>query len=347
MIPFARAAAFLALAAALAAPASGQAASPAAPASVTIRFESDPLVECYFYLRTYSRDSIRPDPALKIDFSSEASAFARTQGLVTDPAVWRWFDDLVVAGPDVDAIREKAKTLPAALDDATNRTGVNMLVDSMHAAFPKFMQGIWPIHQKSLNRHLVTVRRQWAAAEPKASAMLMGKLGFSPIDAPVTVYTVVKAGRAGSWGKTEKGYYTIIGQYGQSSLSLIETGLHEATHVVESMQPFTHRWLLRQVRQGLPPDAPEAADAFLHGLVAYNAGALVKRFVDRDYLPVGVRAPAHAEEYRPYLSTYEVIWDQYLDGKIGPETIGPKLVEEFKAVRKLQAPAPPREPARP
>ena len=165
----------------------------------------------------------------------------------------------------------------------------------------------------------------------------MEKMGFGEIDLPVNVYIVVRAGGVNSWGKTSKGYFAVIGMAGVAPLTLIETSVHEATHIVDTLQSFGSLGVLKEVRDGLKQSDLAQVEIFIHGLIAYNAGALVKRFVSPAYVPVGVRAPAHIDDYRPYLSTYEVIWNQYLDGKYTREGIAAKLIEEFKAVQAFRA----------
>lgn len=310
--------------------------APGARGPVAIRFEVNPLVECYFYLKFYSNDD-KPNPALKLDFNSEVTAFNKAKQLMTDQAAWKWFEDRVVTGPDPAAIREAAKTLPGQIDNERNRTGINELVDAMESGFKKYDGPFWLERQKSVNRLLVSARKHYLISEDRITGTLMSKMGFAPIDAPIVVYAVVTAGRVPAWGKANGAYYTVVGTRYQSSSSFLETSLHESTHILDNMQSYEGHWLMKEVRQKLGPSAPPAAvDTFLHGLIAYNAGALVVRFVEHGYTPAGVTSPAYKDQYAPYLSTYQYIWEDYLDGKMSAGAIIAKLAEEFNAVQKLQ-----------
>jgi hypothetical protein len=170
----------------------------------------------------------------------------------------------------------------------------------------------------------------------------MEKMAFTPIDAPVTILIVVRAGPVSSWGKTPDGYYTVIGAYMQSVNSFIETSVHEATHLIDAVQSVSHGWMLKDLRQALQKlGPPESADAFIHGLVAFNAGELVTRFMDNTYSPVGLRGPGSKDEFAPFIPAYEGAWIAWLDGtKSRQETID-KLAAGFKeaVAKKAAAPA--------
>jgi hypothetical protein len=310
-------------------------AAAAAPA-LKIQFDINPLIDCYFHLRTYSRGPAG-SPSAPVDLTAEAAAYTQAQTVLTDPAAWRWFDDQVVAGPDPNAIREALKALPPSLDSPTVRSGIGMLVDGLDSAYPKFLTGLWPERQRSLTRMLAMTRRKYTASQSKVAPALMEKMAFAPIDAPIVIYSVIKAGSVSSWGKTAAGYYTVVGLQGVSSEQLIETGIHEATHIIEALQPYSSSSILKQIRTGIGSSDPAQSDLFLHGLVAYNAGSLVKRFIDHEYQLSGVRSPGQQAAYAPYLSTWDLVWNQYLDGKIDSAKAVARLVEEFKAVRKLEA----------
>jgi hypothetical protein len=116
---------------------------------------------------------------------------------------------------------------------------------------------------------------------------------------------------------------------------MLETGIHEATHIIESLQPYGSKNVVQSLRRSLASRDPGAVNTFIHGLITHNAGELVKRYVASAYVPAGVRAPGHATEYQPYLSTYEYIWRDYLDGKMSQDAIVAKLVEEFDAVQQI------------
>lgn len=311
--------------------------APATAPALKIQFDISPLIDCYFYLRTYSKDSGRSPSASPVDVTAEATVFTQAQTALTDQAGWRWVDDQVVTGPDPNGIRDALKGLPPALDTPTTRSGIGMLVDGLDSAYPKFLSGLWPERQRSLTRMLAMTRRKYAVSQNKIAPALMEKMGFDPIDAPIVIYSVIKAGSVSSWGKTSSGYYTVIGLQGVSSEQLIETGIHEATHIIDALQPYNSKSILKQIRTEIGLSDPAETDLFIHGLIAYNAGSLVKRFIDHDYQLSGIRSPGQQAGYAPYLSTWDLVWNQYLDGKIDSSKAVSRLVEEFKAVRKLEA----------
>jgi hypothetical protein len=313
-------------------------ATPGAPAGppVTIRIDTSSLVSCYYLLRTFTGETEKPLSGTNVDVSSEASIYKQASTTLQDPAAWKWFENQVVTGPDPAAIRAAMKSLPAAVDTPRNRTGLNMLMDGLDSAYPKFMTGYWPEHLKSLTRAIVTAKKKYLPSEDRITRTLMEKMAFSSIDAPITVYCVVRTGGVSSWGKTAAGYFTVIGTKSLSPEMLLESALHESTHILDEMQPFDTRSVLKQIRQALSGSPPEEVVTFIHGLVAYDAGVLLQRFVNHQYMPAGIHAPSHESEYMPYFSTYDLVWNQYLDGTLDASRVVAKLAEEFKAVRKLE-----------
>src|SRR5262249_53225043 len=154
----------------------------------------------------------------------------------------------------------------------------------------------WPDHLKALNRAIIPARRRFVAVEGQLLPVLMEKMAFAPFDGRIRVLSVIQAGPVSSWGKTSKGWYTVIGIYLQSADSYLEPSIHEATPLIDSFQPASGSWILKDLRQALPKEAPaEAIDTYLHGLVAFNAGEMVSRFVDKKYAPVGLRGPGSIE----------------------------------------------------
>ena len=239
--------------------------------------------------------------------------------------------------PDVPSLRKALANPPAQFRDDDTRTAFSMVADALEQGCPQYEKTVFPTESIGVNRLTISARKRLAPSKDRLTSTLMKSMDFKPIDAPISVYVVTRTGGRATWGKGDRGYYTVIGAYGQSPSSLLETGIHEATHVLDAMQPYKTESVLQAVRKGVKPDQKKDAETFLHGLITYNAGELVKRFVNHTYVPKGVQSPDHADEYRPYLSTYEYIWVDYLDGKMTRDQISKKLIEEFEAVRKLQA----------
>ncbi|MBI3447693.1 MAG: hypothetical protein HY049_02045 [Acidobacteria bacterium] len=344
MKPTIRSIALLALAAGLGSAVEAAAAEATGPwkPRVEIVFETDPLVECHFLLKTWD-GSERPQSGKTGDLSSQAAAYGAATQAIRDASVWHWFEDLVVEGPDPAEVRRRAATLPASISTPGNRTAVDRLVEALDSAYPIFVSAYWPEHLKSLNRVIIPAHRRYGGAELRLAEALMEKMAFAPIDGKIRVLGVIRAGPVSSWGKTTKGYYTVIGVYLQSVASFVETSVHEATHLIDTAQPASGSWMLKEVRQALPKDAPpEAIDTFIHGLVTFNAGELVTRYMDKVYKPVGLRGPGAAETYAPCVSAYEAAWNGWLDGTRGRDETIRRLADGFKAARAKMPQPPPK-----
>jgi hypothetical protein len=167
-----------------------------------IRFETNALIECHFYLKTHSSASVKPPEGSGVDLSTEISAYARAQDMILDKKVWMWFEEQVAEGPDPAAVREATESIPPALSSPRNQTWINMIRDGLESAYPKFSKTVWPLHQRSLNRTVIGARKRFMPAQDRVSEVLMKTMGFSPIDAPITIITVIRAGGVTTWGKT-------------------------------------------------------------------------------------------------------------------------------------------------
>ncbi len=320
----------------LAAQSAGAPAGAAAPAA-KIRFEANPMIMCHFYLKTFGPDSVKPRGGSGGDFVSEATAYAQAFKIIGNPQVFRWFEERIASSGDLPRLRKATETLPASLQDAEAATGVRMLVEGMESAYPRYMETVYSEELMGINRVLISALKRWASVEERVGTALIKLMGFQPIDKEIVIYTVIRAGGVSTWGLSDKGYFTVIGVYGLSPSTLAESAVHEATHVLDAMQSYSAGTVLQEVRRGSQAADRNEIEVFLHGLVAFNAGELVKRFVNQEHDHAGVLSPAHAAAYRPYLSTYEFIWTSYMDGKIPRDGISKKLLEEFAAVKKLRA----------
>jgi hypothetical protein len=307
---------------------------------VRIQFKTDSFMECHYYLKSFGKGSVKPDPASGVDFTSEATAYSGAIRLANDPAVWRWFEEKVADAKDPESLRLETKELPPAIDNPDVRTGVNMLVDGLASAYPKYMKTVYAKQALAINRTLINARKRFIALDGRVEEALVKQMAFEPFDKPIIIHVVLRTSGVTTWGTSREGYFTVIGVFGQSPLSLLETGIHEATHIMDALQTYSSRSVLRQVRSGVAAADGAKVEVFLHGLVAFNAGELVKRFLSQSYIHAGVRAQAHAEQYRPYMSTYEFIWTDYLNGKMSPDGVSRKLIEEFNAVQKLTQKSP-------
>lgn len=331
---YSSAAALVILAAVLAAQAA-PAGGPARPA-VEIRFVADPLMMCHFYLKNYGPSSSKPRDDSQ-DFISEATAYTQAVRLITVQGVWKWLEEQIAAHGDPAGVRKAAADLPATIQGEENRTAVNMLVDALESAYPKYRKTVFAIELEGLNRVMVGAKKRYLAVEERITQALMEQMSFEAITRPITVYVVVRTGGVASWGVTEETYFTVVGSFGQSPMSLVESGIHESTHIIDALQSYNSGSVLSQVRRTAKEADRQDLELFLHGLVAFNSGELVKRFLSNSYRHAGIRAPGLSDKYQPYLSTYEFIWTDYMDGKIPAKGIAAKLVEEFEAVQALHA----------
>jgi len=256
------------------------------------------------------------DPS-RPEYATESRAYRQARELIKDRAAWRYITDAIVSGPDMDAIVAKAADAPGDLP-GPEREAVKKILSALGTAWPRFEAQDATERNRSLQNILVRVlRKQFnQTIEPRVMPPLYRSMGFRPLDAPITVYPVIGALEVGVWGKTADGYYLVVPVARRPNMMIIEGLIHELTHLIDANQPAgSHTFLSRLREKGRAAD-PEALEAFVHGLVAWNAGDLIRRYVTPDYRPAATVSPSLAAQIHGYLPTYEGPWTAYVDGRL-------------------------------
>ncbi|MFQ5701192.1 MAG: hypothetical protein ACE5HU_05055 [Acidobacteriota bacterium] len=312
-------------------PASATQPGPMEPATKRVRSEINLILELHDFLMvaTEGEENQRPE------YLTEINAYKQAREMITDPRAWRFVNDTIVEGPDTAAIAKRAQSPPASLSPA-DVEGVKKLLQALSDAWPRFEAQDLVAHRRALQVVLTSVlRRQFSGAlEKRIMPAVYDKMRFKPIDAPVIVYPVVNAVEIGVSGKTSKGYYVVIPVSRRPNLRIIEMVVHEVTHVLDARQPTPSSSILARIRRAAARATPriddEVLEGFLHGLVAFNAGEMIRRFVRPDYRPlvdVSANLRSHIDAFR---SAYEGPWIEYLDGKLSPEQVIEQMIAFLK-----------------
>jgi len=274
------------------------------------------------------------------EYRTEAKAYREAHELMKDPAAMQIVTNACIAGPDIATIGKAATNLPAGMA-APDQEAVRKMIGAIVSAWPRFKQQDGPDRNRSLqmiwSRVLV---KSWGQVQDRLLTTLYDKFAFEPLDKPITVYPVLEANELGASGVTDKGYYTIIPVMKAPGFVVIEELLHEVTHVIDEHQPPGSRSLLIRLRQAGGRADPETLDAFMHGLIAWNAGELIRRFVNADYKPLYDISPDVAEPLVPYLPTYQGPWVGYLEGKISADEVIKGMAASLKPAGAAPAAAP-------
>lgn len=254
-------------------------------------------------------------------YEAEVAAYRAARGTLKGAQVWRLVNDACVTATGIDSIRAAGGKLPASLTGAERETAAR-LIDALASA--------WKKHDGSRDQqdHRIGLQNVMAdalrrmfqfGAEEKVMGPLYEKMAFVPLDAPITIYPVIEMAEVGSWGKAAGGYYLVVPVARRQNLAIIETVVHELTHVIDANQPPPSRSLMARLRAGGGSADPAALEDFLHGLVTWNAGEMIRRYAFPGHVPLATQSPRMRERIQPWLATYESVWGGYLDGRLAPE----------------------------
>lgn len=285
------------------------------PPEAKTRSNINMVLELHTYLMTHSK-SPEGGPA---EYRDSINAYREARGMVEDHAVWQLVYDACVEGPDIAAIRKLADTPPARLAPADRQAAAKVL---------GALAGAWPRFEASdLNHTRIDLQKIWVdvirsifenTLQPRVMPTVYEKMNFKPLDAPVTVYPVLGSGDVGAWGKTSQGYYLILPSAGLGRLTIVETLVHELTHLLDVNQPLGSNSFLKQLRARGAAD-PARAETLVHGLIAWNAGELIKRNVKKDHKTVLDLSASMRSQVAEFLPGYEGTWAGYLDGRLTAE----------------------------
>ena len=308
------------------------AAGPGAPtpgAITPIRSEISLLLELHNHLLVASKG---PESALP-EYSLEVAAYRQAQAMAKDPAVWQIVNDACVVNREIAGLGATAAGLPTTLHPA-DREASQKVFSALESAWPRFESRDMVDRNRSLQTVVSkTLRRQFNGGPvDRVLVTLQDKMILKPLDAPVTIYPVISAVEAGAWGKTPQGYYIVIPVRGRPMLILTENIVHELTHLLDVNQVQGSLSMLTRLRQKAAGSDPAAVEAFLHGLVAWNAGEMIKRFINPGHKAVVDLSPQTLMKMEPYLPIYNGVWIAYLDGKTTADQTVEAMITAFNKV---------------
>ena len=274
------------------------------------------------------------------EYRSEVIAYRQAREMANGTAAWRFVSDACVTGPDIKTIGMAAGNLPASFDSA-DRVAAKKMIEALVSAWPRFEAKDLVEHRRSLQNILVKVIRKHFSGqlEERIMTTLYDKLAFKPLDAPITLYPVIGAPDAGTWGRTAQGYYLVVpgGRMGQ--LTIIENLVHELTHVLDENQPLGSRTFLVRLRGKAAGIEPETVDASMHGLVSWNAGEMVRRFGNAEHQTYAELSPARRAKIEKFLPSYQGSWLGYIEGRLTADQAIDGLVAGMRAAEPEKAEA--------
>jgi hypothetical protein len=259
-------------------------------------------------------------------FATEVDAYAKAREQAQGMRVWRLVNDACVESEEIESLRKLAGNLPADLSPP-DREAARRILEALASAWPRFEAAGLPQRKAGLARILErTVDRYYRPeVEERLMAALYERMGFAPIDKPLSVYFVAKSPFVGAWGEASGGYYVIVSASGINAPTVLDEMIHEVTHLIDMKQPAGSATVLARLRERLAEIDAEVADTFIHALVAWNAGELIRRHLHELHTPVVETAPYWKVRIRPWIPTFRGPWSDYLDGKLSRDAVVEKL----------------------
>ncbi|HEY3174664.1 MAG TPA: hypothetical protein VGK94_02775 [Candidatus Polarisedimenticolia bacterium] len=316
-------------------PAAAQTRGRTLPAIARTRSDLNLFLDLQNQLMVAARQSENTMP----EYRSEVVAYQQARDLAKDPAVWRIVSDACVIGPDIKAIGKAVESLPITLAEP-DRLAATKMIEALVSAWPRFEARDMIERRRSLQSVLVKVirRRFSEMLEERIMTTLYEKMDFKPLDAPITIYPVLNATEAGTWGRTAQGYYLVVPSGRLPQLIVIENIVHELTHLLDSNQPPGTKDFLVRFREKATGTDAETLDAFMHGLVSWNAGEMIKRFGTPEHQTYADLSPERRAKIERFLPSYRTFWVGYLDGKLSADQALDGLVAAMKALPVKPAP---------
>ncbi len=269
-------------------------------------------------------------------YDKQIAEYKEARRAIVEPLAWRYINDAILEGPDMATIVSRASGAPASLAPP-DAEGVRKILTALGAAWPRFEKHDLDARRISLQKMRLRIEKLTTLFEPKVMPVVYAKLALTMPDAPVTVYPVIDALDAGVMGRTSAGYYLVIPTTRRSDMVVLESLIHEMTHLLDAIQPADQKSILRRVRSAAAGSSRKEVEEMLHALVTYNSGVILQRFGKPDYTPMVDASPAMGQKIARFRTVFDGAWSEYLNGKIGEEQVIEALVGSIGGAAKTQA----------
>jgi hypothetical protein len=275
-------------------------------------------VELHSYLMAGARSLGKVAP----EYKSELESYQVADASIREPRVWQLINDALVEGPDMPAIQKAGEKIVSQFVFG-DHDGAALIFKALASAWPRW-------EAKEMIQYRIGLQDLWInimqkkfedITAPRVLPQLYEKMGFGPIDAPITLYPVISAYQQGAWGRTSQGYYMLIPAAHRPEWVVVENILHEMTHVIEACQKDPSATVLARLRRKAGTADPKVLEGFAHGLVVWNAGEMLRRYVRAEYTPYTTLSFDSREQIDKYRSIFSGAWNDYLDGKIKVDAV--------------------------
>lgn len=297
------------------------------PASTKAAFEINPFLDLYFAARSGSKDV--PEPVRKTALAVSPDG----RGLVSGAAI----DAVAASSRSLEAFKKAAADLPES--QTVGETTVNPRATALELCRAFEAWGLADREQLSqrrlagLNASKTTLEQAFARS-PSLLESALSSLGLKPKNLTIPIVLVGDAALPGAItyrvapGKS----VCVVSVSGVAGPQLIERALHEALHAADTADPGPDSVLSKlraALQSGGKPLSRAGAEA-IHAVIFAQAGATVKRLLNKQYQPYGEAKGVYARMTNAGRVAVES-WNAHLNGDISADEAIKKIVAACNA----------------
>jgi hypothetical protein len=285
-----------------------------------LEFATRPFLDLYFHVRTLaaSKDPV-PELAGYAAAVGEARALDAELGGILG---WGLFEGLL---SDCSSAKEASAALAGVDESVSLRSGKTVelraaalrLAAALEKAEPAFQERVWPEHQRAIEAARARIAQGFSGKEGECLAYVAKSLGLSLEARAIQVRLVHELPSPGAvTQRAPGGGVCFVGVKAFEGTQLLESILHEATHVLDLATPAAASALdtLRaRLEQGGLTRADREWRDVPHTLMFVQAGETIRRLVDGKHEHYG--ASGYYAKVRAVADIELAAWKEHLDGK--------------------------------
>ncbi len=264
-------------------------------------------------------------------YKPELESYQLADASIREPRVWQEINDACLEASDMAALQKAGERIASEFVFG-DRDGASLIFKAMASAWPRWESRELTEYRIGLQQLQITVFQSIFEdiVAPRVLPRLYERLGFVPLDAPVTLYPVLSGYVQGAWGRTAEGYYLLVPAARRPKYVIAENILHELTHVIEASQPVPGKTLVARLRRKASSADSKSLEDLIHGLVVWNAGEMISRYVRDQHQPRQSLSLDAADQIKRFKAVYSGPWSDYLDGKISADAVIDALAAAVK-----------------
>ena len=203
----------------------------------------------------------------------------------------------------------------------------NKFTTHLLEAYEKYLASDWLSRVDILESALSCFESKFLPHEDILFTALGKSLNYC-FNQPVPVFLVTTGTTYGAF--TSEPALTVINVCRTPAEYFAEIVIHEATHGTEEENANRSESALAVLKCALNKHGKGAKfDVAWHGLIFWNSGELVRRYVNAEHVHYGKYAGIYDRRGKLEIDLYRLYWNDFLDGKISMEEALVKVAEQL------------------